>query len=257
MRSLWNGAISFGLINIPIKIYSAAVDHRLNFDLLDKNDHQRIRYKRVNEKSGKEIPYEEIVKGYKIEDKYVIINNDDFDRANMKKSKTIDLEEFVKEDEVADFLFKKPYYLEPAKGGSKSYTLLRNALEKSKKLGVATFVMRNKEHLCLIGTHKKALILHDIRFGVEIRDVTDLKLPNSKVSKKEEDMALNLIEQYTEKFKVNKYKDEYTDQLLNIIEEKSKGIEKEPEKFDVKPTAAKDLMAKLKASLENKKSKAG
>lgn len=253
MRSIWNGSISFGLVSIPIKMYSASEEGRLDLDMLDVNDNARIRYKRVNENTGKEVEWKDIVKGYKKDDTYIILEDEDFASANMKKSKTIDIEEFVEQNEVSDLLFKKPYFLEPQKEGGKSYNLLRDALQKTKKLGVATFVMRQKENLSLIGVYKEALVLHVIRFADEVRDPSDLKLPSTKVSKKEVDMALTLIENYSEPFKLDKYKDVYNKQLMKIINNKAAGKKSKVEKVDTTPTQADDLMAKLKASLEKKK----
>lgn len=253
MRSIWNGSISFGLVSIPIKMYSASEDRKLDLDMLDKNDHARIRYKRVNEVTGEEVQWKDIVKGYRQDDAYIVLTDEDFAQANVKKSKTIDIEEFISEKEVEEVLFKKPYFLEPQKGGEKSYNLLRDALKDTGKLGVATFVLRQKENLSLVGVYKNALVLHVIRFAEEIRNPEDLKLPDVKVSKKEVDMAKTLIEQYTEEFDFDKYKDIYNEQLLDIIKAKASGKVVSPEKFDTKPTPAKDLMAQLKASLEKKK----
>lgn len=250
MRSIWNGTISFGLVSIPVKLFSGSEDRKLDLDMLDKHDNQRIRYKRVNEKTGKEVVWGDIVKGFKKDDSYVILENEDFEKANLKKSKTIDIEEFVNQDDVADVLFKKPYFLEPQKEGSKSYNLLRDALKKTNKLGVGTFVMRQKEHLSLIGHYKDALVLHVIRFTDEIRDPSELKLSKTKVTKKEVDMAISLIENYSEKFDLSKYKDVYNDQLMKIINDKVKGKTTKVEEVNVEPTDAKDLMAQLKASLE-------
>jgi DNA end-binding protein Ku len=253
MRSIWNGSISFGLVSIPVKLYSASEDRKLDLDMLDRNDNARIRYKRVNEDTGKEVEWKDIVKGYKKNEDYIVLEKEDFENANLKKSKTIDIEEFVAEDDVAEVLYKKPYFLEPQKEGSKSYNLLRDALKKTEKLGVATFVMRQKEHLSLVGVYDKALVLHVIRFANEIREVKDLKLPTTKVAKKEVDMAISLIEQYTTEFEPDKFKDVYNDQLMKIIESKSTGKKPKPQKFKDEPTQAKDLMAKLKASLDKKK----
>ena len=150
-------------------------------------------------------------------------------------------------------LFKKPYFIEPQKEGGKSYNLLRNALKKTGKLGVATFVMREKEHLSLIGVYKNALVLHKIRFIDEIRDPAELKLPKTRVSKKEVDMAETLIENYTEKFELKEFKDVYNNQLLKIIKAKAKGKVSKTEKLEIQPTKAADLMQLLKASLESKK----
>lgn len=253
MRSIWNGSISFGLVSIPVKLYSGSEERRLELDMLDSHDNARIRYKRVNEKTGKEVAWKDIVKGFKQDDGYVVLEKEDFEKANLKKSKTIDIEKFVKEDEVADVLFKKPYFIEPQKEGGKSYNLLRNALKKTGKLGVATFVMREKEHLSLIGVYKNALVLHKIRFIDEIRDPAELKLPKTRVSKKEVDMAETLIENYTEKFELKEFKDVYNNQLLKIIKAKAKGKVSKTEKLEIQPTKAADLMQQLKASLESKK----
>jgi DNA end-binding protein Ku len=183
----------------------------------------------------------------------VVLENEDFERANMKKSKTIDIEEFIEADEVADVLFKKPYFLKPRKESGKSYCLLRDALQKTGKLGVATFVMRQKEHLSLVGVYENAIVLHVIRFHDELKDTGELELPEVKIKKNELDMAIKLIEQYTSEFDFSKYKDVYNDQLMRIIEARSAGKQQKPEKFVEKPTQAKDLMAQLKASLEKRK----
>jgi len=253
MRSIWNGSVSFGLVSIPVKLFSGSEERALDLDMLDSHDHERIRYKRVNEKTGEEVEWKDIVKGYKKDDSYVILEKEDFENANMKKSKTIDIEQFIKETEVADVLFKKPYFIKPQKGGEKSYSLLRDALKKTKKLGVATFVMRQKEHLSLIGVYEDALVMHVIRFEDEIRDTGELELPQEKIGKKELDMAISLIDQYTEAFDFGKFEDVYNEQLLKIIESKASGKPAKSEKFESEPTPAKDLMAQLKASLEKRK----
>ena len=253
MKSVWNGSISFGLVSIPIKLFSGSEERALDLDMLDSHDGERIRYKRVNEKTGKEVEWKDIVKGYKKDDKYIILEKEDFENANVKKSKTIDIEEFVMAEEVSDVLFKKPYFIKPQKGGEKSYALLRDALKKTEKLGVATFVMRQKEHLSLVGVYEDALVLHIIRFDDEIRDTAELKLPQPKVAKKELDMAIALIDQYTEQFDFSKFKDVYNEQLIKIIDAKSTGKIAKSDKFESKPTQAKDLMAQLKASLEKRK----
>lgn len=256
MKSVWNGSLSFGLVSIPIKMYSATESRNLDLDMLDKHDNGRIRYKRVNENTGKEVEWKDIVKGFKKDDSYIILEKEDFENANIKKSKTIDIEEFVEETEVADMLFKNPYYLEPQKEGGKAYNLLRDALKKTGKLGVATFVMRQKENLSLVGVYKNVIVLHVIRFAEEIRNPKEVKVPASKPSDKEVAMAESLIENYTEKFNFKKYKDVYNEQLLKTIASKASGKKVKVQKVDNEPTAAKDLMAKLKASLESRKKKA-
>jgi len=253
MKSIWNGTLGFGLVNIPIKMYSASENRTIELDMLDSKDHSRIRYQRVNEKSGKEVEWKDIVKGFKIEDKYVILEEEDFVQANAKKSKVVEIEAFVDETDVADMLFKKPYFLEPQKEGGKAYNLLRDALKKTKKLGLATFVMRQKENLSLIGVYKDVLVLHVIRFSDEIRNPSDIKISSSKATKKEVDMAESLIKQYSEKFDLSKYKDQYTTELMKVIKAKSKGKKAVLKKFEPENTPSKDLMAQLKASLQKRK----
>jgi len=253
MKSIWNGTLGFGLVNIPIKMYSASESRTIDLDMLDSKDHARIRYQRVNEKTGKEVEWKNIVKGFKMDDKYIILEDEDFEQANAKKSKVVEIDAFVEEKDVADMLFKKPYFLEAQKEGGKAYNLLRDALKKTKKLGLATFVMRQKENLCLIGVHNDALVLHVIRFSDEIRNTSDLKISTSKATKKEVEMAQSLIKQYSEKFDLTKYKDQYNEQLMKVIKSKSKGKKAVVKKFEPKNTPSKDLMAQLKASLEKRR----
>jgi DNA end-binding protein Ku len=253
MKSIWNGSISFGLVNIPIKMYSASESRNIDLDMLDSSDHARIRYQRVNENTGKEVEWNDIVKGYKKDEKYIILDEEDFERANVKKSSILEIEAFVNAAEVSDLLFKKPYYLEPQKDGGKSYNLLRDSLKKSKKLGLATFVMRQKENLALIGVYQNVLVLHVIRFAEEIRDPSAIKLASTKVSAKELKMAESLIKQYTEKFDIQAYKDTYNKQLMKVIESKAKGKKTTVKKIKTVATPSKDLMAQLKASLQKRK----
>lgn len=253
MRSIWNGSISFGLVSIPIKLYSGSEENKVDLNMLDRRDKSNIRYKRVNEKTGEEVEWKDIVKGFKKEGRYIVLEDEDFEKANLKKSKTIDIQEFISQEEVADVLFKKPYFLEPRKDSEKPYQLLREALEKSNKFGVATFVMRQKEHLCLIGLYKKIMVLYLIRFAHEIRDPEDLKVPETKVSENELKMALSLIKEYTTKFDFEKYKDVYNDQLMDIINKKAAGEEITAEEYTDEPTEAGDLLNKLRESLKRKK----
>lgn len=256
MRAIWTGAISFGLINIPVKLFSAVQESTLDMDMLDKNDHSNIKFKRVNETTGKEVAYGNIVKGYKIEDKYVILDDEDFEAADAEKTKTIDILNFTLEKEIDSLYYEQPYYLEPDKGAMKAYALLRDALEASGKVGVTSFVMRNKEGLAILKPYKNVIVLNRIRFQQEIRDTAELKLPAvSKTKVKEMDMANKLVEQLTEKFDITSYKDEYTEKLLKIIKDKAKGKKQAAPKLKVVHKQNDDLMEMLKASLENKKKK--
>lgn len=255
MRSIWTGSISFGLINIPIKIFSAVQESTLDMDMLDQKDHANIKFMRVNENTGKEVPYANIVKGYKLDDKYIILEDSDFEAADAVKTKTIDIQSFAFEKEIESIYYEQPYYLEPDKGAMKAYALLRDALQKSGKVGVTSFVLRNKESLAILKPYKNLILLNKIRFSQEIRATSELKLPAvSKGKTKEMDMATKLIDQLTETFDISSFKDEYTAKLLKIIKNKAKGKKQSAPKLKVVHKQSDDLMSMLKASLEKKKS---
>jgi len=257
MRPIWTGAIGFGLVNIPVKMYSATQSSNLDLDMLDKKDHSNIRFMRVNEKTGKEVPWGNIVKGYKIDNNYVVLEDKDFEAASAKKTKTIEISDFVKLEEISSMYYETPYYLEPDKSGTRAYELLRQALIKTKKVGVATFVMRSKESLAILKPDEKVIILNRIRFHEEIRDTKSLALPeNTTVKPAELQMATSLIDQLTAKFDVSKYKDTYNEELLKVIHAKAKGLKIKAPEMKVVHSKTKDLMAQLKASLEVKRKKA-
>lgn len=256
MRSIWSGAISFGLINIPINLYSATEEHALSFDMLHKKDLSPIRYARMCKEEDKEVPYEEIVKGYEYEKgEYIVVTDEDFKRA-AKKSDTIDILEFSNETEIDTIYFEKPYYLAPGKGADKPYALLREALRKSKKVAIAKFVLRNREHLAVIKPYEDALVLNQLRFAAEVRALEGIKLPSAEgVNKKEMDLALKLIEQRTEKFNAEAYEDTYVEALKEVIEDKAKGISPKKKPKAEKPSKIHDIMSLLQASLKEKEAK--
>jgi len=257
MRPLWTGAIGFGLVNIPVKLYSATQSSNLDLDMLDSKDHSNIRFQRVNEKTGKEVPWGKIVKGYKMNNKYVVLDDKDFEAANAVKTKVIEISDFVKEEEISSIYYETPYYLAPEKSGSRPYALLREALLKTGKVGIATFVMRNKESLAILRAADDVIILNRIRFAEEIRETEDLSLPaKSTVKPAELKMAIALISQLTGKFNIEKYKDTYSAQLLKLIKAKAKGSKKPAPTLRVVHSKAKDLMSQLKESLEVKRKKA-
>jgi DNA end-binding protein Ku len=254
MRSIWTGAIGFGLVNIPVKMYSAVQDSRLDLDMLDKKDHSRIRFKRVNENTGKEVKLEDIVKGYKYDDEYVIVTDKEIENASAKKTKTINIVEFVDQDEVDSIYYEQPYYLEPDKSGARAYALLREALKKTKKCGVATYVLRNKESLGIIRPMENIIILNKIRFQQEIRDHSQIVAPEkNEIKGKELDMAVALIKQLSEHFDISAFKDTFSNELMKVIEAKAKGKKIPEKKMKVVHTQTQDLMAQLKASLGQKK----
>jgi DNA end-binding protein Ku len=255
MRAMWTGAISFGLINIPVRLFSAVQSSSLDLDMLDKRDNSNIKFKRVNESTGKEVPYENIVKGYLLDDHYVVLDKEDFENADAEKTKTIEIINFVKEGEIDSIYYEQPYYLEPQKSGLKAYTLLREALAASKKVGVTTFVLRNKEALAILKPYGNVIMLNRLRFEEEIRDTKELDVPSTaKINAKEQAMATKLIDSLTEKFNIAKYKDTYTEKLLKTIKEKAKGkTAKKLHKMKVVHTKSDDLMDMLKASLQGRK----
>ena len=259
MRTIWKGALGFGLVHIPIKMYSATRQRRLDFDLLDKRNGARVRYKRINEKTGEEVPKEEIIKAYKYNDKYVELTEEDFGRAEEEKNQLIQLDSFVDEEEIDPLYFKKPYYLEPEKGNKTGYGMLRDALRRSGKVGIATLVMRNKEDLAVIRPLGDALVLQKLRFDEEVKEPAKLEVPHEvDIGGKQLEMAESLIEQFSSHFDVSDYKDTYTEKLLKVIEAKAKDKKKpEPKKMEVAPTKTKDLMAQLKASLEKSQKQPG
>ncbi|MGZ5219983.1 MAG: non-homologous end joining protein Ku [Chitinophagaceae bacterium] len=256
MRSLWTGSIGFGLVNIPIKMYSAVEDSSLDLDMLDKKDHANIKFKRVNENTGKEVAWENIVRGYLVNEKYVVLDKTDFEKASPEKTKHIEITQFVSEKEIDSTYFEVPYFLEPDKTGGRAYSLLRDALAKTGKVGVGLFVMHNREHVAIIKAQEDVLILNRIRFPEEIRSPKDLNLPTTKSKPAELKMAISLIDQLSQKFDPTKFKDDYTDKLLKIIKAKSKGKSTPFTPMKVVHSKTQDLMEQLKASLATGKRKA-
>ncbi|MEC5147544.1 Ku protein [Chitinophaga sp. 212800010-3] len=250
MRAIWSGSIGFGLVNIPVKLYSATQDSRLDLDMLDGKNGAHIKYQRINENTGKEVPWEQIVKGFLYKDEYIILEDTDFEAASPKKSKVIEIESFVEEREIDDIYFETPYFLEPAKGGEKAYALLQQTLVKAGKAGMSRFVLRTQEHLAVIRPRENYLLLQQLRFEEEIRSSDDLKLPaNIKVEKRELDMAMELVKQYTTDFDISQYKDEYKAELMKIIKAKASGKKPVIKKMHVVHTTSSDLFDQLKASL--------
>jgi len=256
MRSIWTGAIGFGLVNIPIKLFSAISDSSLDLDMLDKKDHANIKFKRVNENTGKEVPWGNIVRAYNLDGKYVVLDENDFAEAMPEKTKTIGIDAFVDEAEIDPILYESSYYMEPEKQGKRAYALLNAALNKSKKAGLGTFVLRNKEHLSLIKAAGHVLVLHRLRFSQEIRDTKDLDIPSVSPKPGELKMALSLIDQLSTEFDIKDYKDTYSEKLMKLIKAKAAGKRAPVHKMKVVHSKTRDLMEQLKASLDTKKKKA-
>jgi DNA end-binding protein Ku len=259
MRAIWKGAISFGLVNIPVGLYSATRPaNEIKFRLLRDSDISPVKYKRVAEADGKEVPWEHIVKGYEYEkDEFVVLNEKDFERVNINSNQIVDIKEFVALDEIDPMFFDQPYFLAPEKGGDKAYVLLREALKKSGKVGIAKVTIKTREHLAAVKPLDGALVLELMHFADELSDTNQLSLPkNVDAGKKELSMAESLIKGMTDKWEPEKYKDEYREGLMKVIEEKiAAGGNELPA---AKPKAAKatnvvDLVSILQQSLEQTK----
>ena len=261
-RGLWKGAISFGLVNVPVELYSAQ-KRSADFDLtmLDKRDLAPVGYKRVNKATGQEVPWDDVVKGYEYQDdKYVVLSEEDFRRANPEATKTVDILAFVDLRDIAPLYFETPYYLGPGKRGEKAYALLRDAIAKAGKAGIASVVIRTKQYLAALLPHGEALVLNTLRYHNELRSAEDLgipeKLKGAKVGSKEIEMALRLIEDMADEWQPEKYHDTFHEDLLKRIEEKVKAGQTEeitePEKEEKASKGAEviDLMSLLKKSVE-------
>jgi DNA end-binding protein Ku len=261
-RSIWKGSITFGLVNIPVGLYSAEKrEETVSFHMLDRRNMARLRYKRVNEETGREVPWEETIRGYEIEGgKHVVLSDEDLERASPEKTQTVDILDFVDAEEISPLFFDKPYYLAPEKRGAKSYALLRETLRRTKKVGISKVVIRTKQYLAAVLVQDDAIVLNVLRFAHELRDPKELDLPSGKegVTERELDMAERLVEGMVSDWEPEKYRDDYYKDLKKLIKERVEAgqLEESPEA----PPAPKperggqvvDLMALLKQSVEGK-----
>lgn len=253
MHAIWSGSISFGLVNIPVSLYSGSDDHAgIDLDMLHKKDNSPIRYARVCKADGQEIPYDQIVKGFQYKKgEYVVISKEDFKAADVRQTNTIDIKLFVDESEIDIRYYEKPYYLEPGKGGDSAYALLREALEQSNQVAVASYVLRDRQNLGVLKPVGKLLVLNQMRFPADVREPADLKLPpKSKVEPGQMKIALSLIHKLGGHFIAEDWHDTYTEKLEDMIAAKVKGKKPLSKGKAPKPTDVKDLMDSLKASLE-------
>lgn len=227
-RPIWTGSIDFGLVNIPVKLYSAQASSRLDFDLLDKRDFSRVRYRRVNEKTGQEVKWDQIVKGFQYDKgEYVAVSDKDFQEANVEATQSIQILDFVDADAISPLYYDTPYYLEPLKNGRRAYALLREVLQKTGKIGVAKVVLRTRQHLAALVSQEPLLVLNTLRYAHELRDASRLDVPQANdrqaaVSNQEIKMAEQLVESMISKWQPDKYRDEYYDDLRKLIEKKIK-----------------------------------
>ncbi|EZP39467.1 Ku protein [Janthinobacterium lividum] len=263
-RALWKGAISFGLVHIPVELISASLDHELDLSMLDRRDFAPIGYKRYNKKTGKEVEWDDIIKGYEYKtDEYVVLSEEDLRQANVKATQTIDIDTFVDVAEVPLTFYEHPYYLLPAKGGEKVYALLRETLRKANKVAIASVVMRTKQHLCALVCVGDTIVLNTLRYADEIRPTDDLDLPPNTmraagISDKELKMALSLVEGMSEQWEPRQYHDSYREDVLALVKKKIKARQTKtitppaPEPEEEQGSNVIDLVALLQQSLGKK-----
>jgi DNA end-binding protein Ku len=261
-RAIWSGAISFGLVNIPVKLYSAVSRKTVRFHQLDREDNQRIQQKRVNPRTGEEVPYENLVKGYELApDRYVVITPEELDGLEPQKTKTIDIEDFVDLSEIDPIYYDHPYYLVPDKGAEKAYKLLLEAMKESGKVAIARVVIRSKENLVAIRPLDGVLTMETMLFGDEVipsDEIEDFPADGKgKTSAREVEMAKQLIDSLTAEFDPGKYRDEYRDRVLDMIERKADGQDVVVEAPEEEPQKVPDLMAALEASIKGAKRQGG
>ena len=262
-RAIWSGAISFGLVNIPVKLYSAVSRKTVRFHQLDREDNQRIQQKRVNPRTGEEVPYENLVKGYELApDRYVVITPEELDGLEPQKTKTIDIEDFVDLSEIDPIYYDHPYYLVPDKGAEKAYKLLLEAMKESGKVAIARVVIRSKENLVAIRPLDGVLTMETMLFGDEVVPPDGIEdIPSTdgkaKTSAREVEMAKQLIDSLTAEFDPDKYRDEYRDRVLDMIERKADGQDVVVEVPEEEPQKVPDLMAALEASIKGAKRQGG
>jgi DNA end-binding protein Ku len=252
-RALWKGSISFGLVNIPIELYTAVRDHRPKFRMLHASDKSPVKYERVCIRDGHAVGWEDLVKGYEYaKGQFVILTKDDFKAAAVEKTRTIDIIDFVQADAIDDRFFETPYYLVPAKGGERAYALLREAIRESDRIGIAKFILRDSQHLAAIEVIEQAIVLSVMRFADELADPKPLGFPASDgIRKAELDMAKALVNSLAAEWDPSKYTDEYLDNLMRIISGKVKGKKVTLEPAET-PRSGEviDLMERLRRSLD-------
>ena len=255
MRPMWMGAISFGLIYIPVRMYKATEDRRLDLHLYRKQDLCPVQYARVCKATGEEIDARDIVKGYEYEKGDIVVLHDkDFTRAYSKRTETIEIMEFVDSGDIDSKYYEKPYYLEPEKGAEKVYFLLVEALKKSKKVGISRFVLKNLEHLGLLKAEKDMLLINQMRFDSEIRKPDQLNIPEGKkVPAQELDMAIQLIDHLSTTFEPAKFKDTYTRVLKKAIKDQAQKGAVKHKMPEQEPAEVIDIMSKLRQSLQQAK----
>lgn len=268
-RTLWKGAISFGLVHIPVGLYSAEQRNSFDLTMLDRRDMKPVGFKRYNKETGEEVAWDQIVKGYEYEkDRYVVLTDEDFRRANVEATQTIDIVSFVRRDAIAPMYFETPYYLVPDRRGEKGYALLRETLKQTHKVGIANVVIRTRQYVAVLMPLDEVILLNTLRYANEVTAVDELDLPPlngkaARVTARESEMAMKLVEEMTEKWNPEDYHDTYHDDLLTLINRRIRAGEtevistQEADEAEKRPSRGKvvDLVALLKRSVQDKSNK--
>jgi len=257
---MWKGSLAFGLVNIPIELYSATRDHRPKFRLLHAKDEAPVKYERVCQSEGKPVAWEDLVKGYEYEKgQFVVLTKDDFKTAALEKTKTIDILDFVDPKEIDERYFETPYYLLPSKGADRAYALLREAIRESGRIGIAKIILRDAQHLAAVESIGDAIVLTMMRFADELADLADFRFPKAEgIRQPEMKMALQLIDSLASTWDPKKYTDEYKENLMRVIQAKLKGRKPRLQERETAQSAdVVDLMSRLRASLEGKGAASG
>ncbi len=258
-RAIWKGNITFGLVNIPVNLFSAENPSKeLHFNMLDKRNKARVKYERVNEATGEEVPWDQIVKAYDYGDEnYVVMTDEELKRAAVEATQSVEIEDFIDADEISYVFFEKPYYMTPGKKGEKGYVLLRESLKKTKRMGIAKVVLRSKQYLCAVAAQGDALIMNILRFAHELRDLSEFEFPTGsmeeyKITDREMDMSKRLVDAMTSEWEPKKYKDDYYDKMMDYIRHKAEEGDMAAPPAAEKPAAASvvDIMDLLKRSVE-------
>ena len=255
-RAIWKGSIAFGLVSIPVELHTAVRDHRPKFRMLHARDQSPVRYERVCQREGKPVAWEDLVKGYEYEKgRFVVLTKEDLKAAALNKDRAIDIMDFVKADDIDDRYFETPYYLIPQKGSQHAYSLLRDALKESERVGIAKVIIREAQHLAAVEVIDNALVLTMLRYSDELVDTSQLEFPaRQTVRKAELDMARMLIENLAADWDPSKYTDEYRENLMKLIKARIKGVKPKLPAAEAPPEGrVVDLMERLKQSLEASK----
>lgn len=259
-KVIWKGHINFGLVDVPVRLYSATERHKLDFHLIDRRDQNPVGYVKINKETGREVRPDEIARAIEVDDEMVVVEDEDFERANPAATRSIDIEHFVRRDQIDPIFFEKPYYLAPQQGAERSYALLREVIRRTGRVGIAKFVLRRREHLAAVMVHEEVLTVELLRFSRDVRDPTELDVPGEAldelgITTDALEMATELVERMTRDWQPQQYRDEYYQQLTELIERRARqgaGAEQPspPQPERPREPTSEELFEQLKRSIQ-------